>query len=117
MTKKRLLTFVAALSAAGLTACSGSGNEPVVENETGAAVPSPAEDPTPAPTAIETASPAPVEETPVANNSAVEVPIEESRAPDDQMMDDAAATGMTARATRDEPAMPQATPAEPVEKR
>ena len=45
------------------------------------------------------------------------LPREEASAPDEQMMDDAAATGMTARATRGEPAPTEAVPVEQVERK
>jgi hypothetical protein len=118
MTKNQLLTLAAALSAASLTACSGSDREPApVEKDEGAPTPSRVEEPTPAPSAAEIESPPSARETPAANDSVAEVPSEEAPAPDEQMMDDAAATGMTARTTRADPAAEQPTPAEQREKK
>ncbi|RZM05190.1 MAG: hypothetical protein EOP68_18680 [Sphingomonas sp.] len=114
MTNRHLLAIAAALSTLGIAACSGRDSEPApVENQAEA---TPSEEPraeiapapvTPAPTATETE----------AANAIAAVPPEEAPAPDAQMMDDAAATGMTARATRDMPASNEDAPVEQVEKK
>lgn len=73
----------------------------------------PTPEPSPTPSAEPTRIPAP--DASVQSNAIDEladIPAE----PDAQMMDDAAATGMTARAPRDEPASQDA-PAEPVEQK
>ena len=113
--RKQLRMFAAAMSVAGLAACSAGSESPPVEKEDRTATPPPAEDLTPAP--AEAGSPAPVVETPDSNTALADVPAEEAPAPDEQMMDDADATGMTARATRDEPAAAQELPAEQAERK
>lgn len=109
MMKKNMLAAIVALAAFGLSACSNSADEPApVQNEDVAPVPQLTEEaPPPAETS---ASPSPAA-TPATLNSAEEAPPEEARAPDEQMMEDADVTGMTARASRDEEP-PEATPAE-----
>ena len=63
------------------------------------------------------AAPAPVEAAPVeaapAAPAVVEPPVEKPIAPDEQMLDDADATGMTARVTRDEAPAENEVEAEP----
>ena len=94
MTRK--LTFITAtvLLAAGLGACSRSAPDPApVENEPALATPEPEPSAAPAPT-----PPAPIEAEDA--NTAVAIPPPTDPAADEQMMDDASATGMTARASR-----------------
>ena len=95
-TRNRLL-LAAGASLMALAACDRSEPEAVTENLAVEASPTPeiVTDPVP-PEATET--PAPVAEA----NAAAELPPEEAAAPDEQMLDDASATGMTARAKRDE---------------
>ena len=91
-----LLLAAAALAGGGLAGCSRSEPEESVETNASAeelvpdaAPPSPVE--LPSPTSEPTAD---------ANSSAALPPAEET-APDEQMLEDASATGMTARASRD----------------
>ena len=84
-----------------LSACSKSEPEPApVENE---GMTAPAE-PSPTPTSVPTESPSPsTMNTSTADlNTTAELPADVAPAPDEQMMDDASATGMTARASREE---------------
>ena len=105
MTNKQLIVLALALSAASLTGCSDSGNEPTpAENTVSAPAASPTENFSSSPPVVETTSPPFEVETPAAINSAEEVPAEEPPPLDEQVLDDAVATGMTARATREEPA-------------
>lgn len=91
------LLLAAALSLAGLTACARS--EPEAATESLAA-----ESPSTAETVTDPIPPeAPATPVPAADaNATVELPPEEVAAPDEQMLDDASATGMTARAARGE---------------
>lgn len=85
------------LLAAGLAACSGSEREAEAPENTAEIVrevPAPVEAPAPVDT------PAPAETT----ESNVEAPADEEPSPDEQMLDDASATGMTSRAARGEEA-------------
>lgn len=88
------IRFLAATAALALTACSGGGDEnpPADTNvEELAPTPAPVEaEPTPEPSPSPTPSPT---ET---------LPPEAAAEPDEQMLDDASATGMTARANRDQ---------------
>ncbi|MEH3047182.1 hypothetical protein [Sphingomonas adhaesiva] len=91
----RGLLLAAALTTAALSACSRSEPDPVPE----ANVDMPAE-----PINALPVEPAPLPEpTPVANavENVADVPPEEAPAPDEQVLDDASITGMTARAQRD----------------
>ena len=82
-----------------LSACSRPEPEqPVTDNSALEMSPDADATPEPLPTAAPTA-----EATPMANAMA-DVPAEAPVAPDAQMIDDAAATGMTARVSRDAPA-------------
>jgi hypothetical protein len=95
MNRHRLL--LAAALAASLTACARSEPEAAPEN-LAAESPSTGEivtDPIP-PEAPATPAPA------IEANAAAELPPEAAAAPDEQMLDDASATGMTARAKRGE---------------
>ena len=98
------LTATAALLACGLSACSGSSNEPApVDNQftdqgdmqpaTNMSAPM-SEEPMPMPADNASASDV------TANASAEVLPPPPAPAPDQQMLDDASATGMTARASR-----------------
>lgn len=94
---KTLLRPMLVLAFAGLAACSNSNEEaeaPANTAEVVQEVPAPAEEPTP----VETA--APPAETTVESNVAVPDTAEPSV--DEQMLDDASATGMTARSSRGE---------------
>lgn len=99
MTRKPILAITAALLALGLGACSRSDEPAPMENASDEALPS-NEDlapPTPEP------APPQAEPTETANASvADETPPEAATAPDAQMMDDASASGMTARASRND---------------
>jgi len=96
------LTAAAALLACGLGACSGSSNEPVpVDNQfTDQGDMQPATNMS-APVSEE-AMPMPAENATAAdtNATAEALPPAAAPAPDQQMLDDASATGMTARASR-----------------
>ncbi len=85
-----------------LTACSRSEPEQPAEMENMDAT-APMDNATAAPTpdaaAVTEPSPPPAE-----NSAAIDVPPERPVAPDAQVLDDADATGMTARVNRDEPA-------------
>lgn len=99
--RHRLLLIAASL--ASLTACARSEPEATTENlvaESPSAGPI-VTDPIP-PEAPATPAPA------VEANAAAELPPEEAAAPDEQMLDDASATGMTARAARGEEDAPAA---------
>lgn len=102
---KTLLRPLVVLALAGLAACSNSGEEaetPTNSAEVVQEIPAPAEAPLP----VETAAP-PAETTADANAA---VPADEEPSADEQMLDDASATGMTARSSRgDEEAETQGT--------
>jgi PBP1b-binding outer membrane lipoprotein LpoB len=92
----RPLMFAALATAAALSACSRSEPEqPAPTNEV-----MPTETPTFEPTDQPSAEPTAIEQ-PIVNDT-VALPPEEAAAPDEQMLDDASATGMTARTQRDE---------------
>lgn len=108
--RRLLLTAAGGVLLSGLAACSRSEPEPVEPgNSDGSTqiieVPAPA----PAPTEDAPATPA---ETSVEANAADETPPETAASPDEQMLDDASATGMTARAARGEDETAEATVAE-----
>ncbi|QNQ08721.1 hypothetical protein [Sphingomonas alpina] len=94
--RKALLVAGTALLAAGLAACSGSEPAPA-PTENSEAI----SEPTPEPSASPTPEASPVIET---NSTAEAAPEPTAVAPDEQMLDDASATGMTARTSRGEPA-------------
>jgi hypothetical protein len=99
MTNKKLFTITGALLCASLAGCSGSADEPaVIENaaEPEASLPEQESTPAAAPNAAATES--------ATVNLADEVLPDVAPAPDEQMMDDAAAAGMTARTSREEAA-------------
>jgi hypothetical protein len=96
MTARKTLTIAAALLTLGLGACQRSNDEPApVENAV-----EPVE--SPEPVATDTPAPLPAPSVMPDTNLAEETPPAIAPAPDEQMMDDASATGMTARASRDE---------------
>lgn len=114
MTARKTLTIAAALLTLGLGACSRSNDEPrpVEENDMQAidlSEPVPGETPEPSPTP----TPSPTPETNLADAAPPPVP----PAPDEQMLDDASATGMTARVARDETPAADTAPAEQVERK
>ena len=95
-----LLAAAAALLALNLAACSDEPETPTAENRAelnDEAV----EEITPEPTPI--ATPTPIVEPTTDANASVDLEPEPVTAPDEQMLDDASATGMTARAVRDQP--------------
>lgn len=95
--RPRLLLIAAALAAGGLGGCSRS--EPEASPEANAVIEQPVPDISSA--GPVTPPPATAEPTADANSSAAVPPAAET-APDEQMLEDASATGMTARASRDE---------------
>jgi hypothetical protein len=101
MNRHRLL--LAAALAASLTACARSEPEAAPENVA-------AESPTTGPIVTDPIPPeAPAPPAPaVEANATAELPPEAAAAPDEQMLDDASATGMTARAARGEEEAPAA---------
>jgi glucose/arabinose dehydrogenase len=100
MTRKLTLVATLALLTAATSACSKSEPEPAaVENEEMTA---PEETPTPTSEPTETPSPSAVNTSSADMNASAEIPADVAPAPDEQMMDDASATGMTARASREE---------------
>lgn len=110
MTRTFPRALTALLLVAGLGACSQSNETPPpADNDTEMRA-EPAEDP--APMANETRAPDP-EPTPTADANATAALPEKAPppAPDEQLMDDASATGMTARTTRSDPTS-QPAPAE-----
>ena len=113
MTCKFPLAFTAVLLIGGLGACSQSTEAPPPADNYTDTRAEPAEEPMP--TAPETRAPDP-EPTPTADSN-VTVALPErapAPAPDEQLMDDASATGMTARTTRNDQTS-QTAPAEPAE--
>lgn len=75
-------------------------------------------DPSPEPSPLPSAEPSRIAapDASIQSNAIEELADAPPPEPDAQMMDDAAATGMTARASRDEP-NPQQSPVEPVEQK
>lgn len=116
MNRKTILTIAAALLTVTTTACSRSSDDDVapVENYTGV-TDLPAEQPTEA--VSEASAPEPAPANMADANMMADVPPEAAPAPDEQMMDDASATGMTARASRDAPVADDTGPVEQVEKK
>ena len=101
MTRKLTLVATLALLTAATSGCSKSEPEPAsVENE---GMTAPAE-PSPTPTSMPTESPSPssMNTSSADLNATAELPADVAPAPDEQMMDDASATGLTARASREE---------------
>lgn len=90
----KTLLLVAAMAALSLAGCSRSEPEEVPATNEVVENVAPVEEPTMAP------PPPPLNM--VETNAAEPLPEAPPEAPDEQMLDDASATGMTARATRDE---------------
>jgi hypothetical protein len=115
MTRKPILALAAALMVVGVSGCSRSDEPAPMENSTDEALPSneDAAPPTPEP------APPQAEPTESANASAADdTPPEPAAEPDAQMMDDASASGMTARTSRnDTSGSDDAGTAEPVERK
>lgn len=101
-----LLTIAAALTV-GLAGCSGSPSEVAERDNAALPMDETTAPPSSAPPATTVPPPAPETSAPLDANAAAEVPAEAATLPDEQMMDDASATGMTARATRNEAAADQ----------
>ncbi|MGK6323935.1 hypothetical protein ACMGDM_12750 [Sphingomonas sp. DT-51] len=91
---KRLMFPLFATAALALAGCSRDPEPAPEPSATVEEAPAPEPTPTPTPEPTPLASPSPL-----GNETAV-LPPEEEPAPDEQMLDDASATGMTARATR-----------------
>lgn len=103
MTKKQLFAITGALLCATLAGCSRSADEPApIENAAEPGASSPEEESTPV------ATPSAAATEPETVNLAAEVPLDAVPAPDEQMMDDAVVTGMTARTPREEVATDKA---------
>jgi hypothetical protein len=96
-----LFATAAALLALNLGACSQEPETPAAENRAELNDEA-AEEAAPAPTPLP--APTPIAELSTDANASVDLAPEPAAAPDEQMLDDASATGMTARAARDEPA-------------
>ncbi|MEN2784968.1 hypothetical protein ACFOKI_14950 [Sphingomonas qilianensis] len=99
MKKTRLLLATAgALLALSVGACSnGDSDAATIENNAAFDEVAPLSEPEPAPAAL----PTPEAEQTTDANASMDLPPEPITPPDEQMLDDASATGMTARATRD----------------
>lgn len=101
MTRKLALAVAASLLTISLGACSGRDDDVVYADNSSDATPASAEEVAPA---TPEPAPAPVATTETVNTAAVDdTPPPAPSAPDEQMMDDASATGMTARAHRNAP--------------
>lgn len=104
MMTNRTIKTLALLSAGllALTACSRSEPDAAVDDNAASEASMPSEDVAPAvtPSNVPMAEDLPE----VSNSSAIDVPPEPKVAPDAQMLDDAEATGMTARVSRDDEA-------------
>lgn len=112
MTARTTLAIAAALLTIGLGGCSRSSEEPVPVEEN---LVEPIEMPEPAP--VDTPEPLPTPSATPETNLAAEAPPPIAPGPDEQMLDDASATGMTARASRDEAPAADAAPVEQVERK
>ena len=114
MTARTTLAIAAALLTIGLSGCSRSSEEPapapVEENRM-----EPIDVPEPAP--VDTPEPLPTPSATPEMNLAAEAPPPIALGPDEQMLDDASATGMTARAARDEAPAADTAPVEQVERK
>jgi len=109
------IALAAALLTLTLGACSRSADEPPPPQENSADTPPP---PDPSATEIpDLPAPRPVASATPDANVAAEAPPPVPPAPDEQMMDDASATGMTARASRDETPSNEALPVEQIERK
>lgn len=93
MMMKRLILPLLASAALAIAGCS---REPAPAPE-----PTPSEEALPTPEPTPTPEPSPVASPSELTNATAALPPEEKPAPDEQMLDDASATGMTARASRD----------------
>ncbi|QBM75281.1 hypothetical protein E2E30_05550 [Sphingomonas sp. AAP5] len=111
MTHKFPLALTAILLIAGLGACSQSTEAPTRDEQSTETPAEPADEATP--TAPETRAPEPEPTPTAATNLTAALPEKApaAAAPDEQLMDDASATGMTARTTRSDQTN-QAAPAE-----
>ncbi|MEG3175489.1 hypothetical protein U1872_04545 [Sphingomonas sp. RB3P16] len=117
MTYKPKLAGAVALLIAGLGGCSPSAEAPKHDATYTDTRTQPSDDETPAANATElpVAAPAPAAES---NATAIVVPERAPPpAPDEQLMDDASATGMTARTSRGAPAAEPSSSDEPVEQK
>ncbi|MGP7795908.1 hypothetical protein [Sphingomonas sp. CLY1604] len=103
MMRNRVMTTGAMLAAAALLLAGCSRSEPEQPEEANMAEVAPLE--TATPEALPSAEPTP-EPAAIDLNAVDEAPPPEKIAPDAQMLDDADATGMTARVTRDAPPPP-----------
>jgi hypothetical protein len=112
MIRNAPLALAAMLLTIGLGACSSSSEEPApaetnqvesADEREPAATPSPEPSPTPSATSD--------------TNLTAEAPPEVAPRPDEQMLDDASATGMTARASREDASPTEDTPVEQTEKK
>jgi hypothetical protein len=114
MTARTTIAIAAMLLTASLGACSRSPDEtPPQENSAETTVPA-------EPVAVEmpdAPDPRPSASATPAANVTAEAPPAVPPAPDEQMMDDASATGMTARTSRDEAPSNEAVPVEQVERK
>jgi hypothetical protein len=99
-TTRPLLAAAAALLALNLGACSDEPETPQTENRADLNDET-VDDVAPEPTPI--ATPAPIVEPTTDANASLDLEPEPVTPPDEQMLDDASATGMTARAARDQP--------------
>ena len=105
MTNKQLFAITGALLCTSLAGCSGSADEPApIENAAEPETSPPKED------SLPEATPSAAFTEPATANLAAEVPLDVAPAPNEQMLDDAAATGMTARTSREEAATDEAEP-------
>ncbi|WP_375429099.1 hypothetical protein [uncultured Sphingomonas sp.] len=102
--RRSFLLAATGLTLAGATACSRSEPEADPANIETAAEPGVAMN---LPGIVETQPAAPAQPS-ADTNAAAELPPEAAAAPDEQMLDDASATGMTARAARGEDDAPAA---------
>lgn len=112
MIRKAPLALAAMLLTVGLGACSSSSEEPAPTetNQVEALDPrEPAATPSPEPSPTPSATPD--------TNLTAEAPPEAAPRPDEQMLDDASATGMTARASREEAPATEDTPVEQTEQK
>jgi len=100
MTRKLTLIVTLALLTAATSACSKSEPEPAPVEDEEMTAPGPSSTPTSVP--AESPSPSTVNTSSADLNATAELPADVAPAPDEQMMDDASATGMTARASREE---------------
>ena len=112
MTARTTLAITAVLLTIGLGGCSRSGEAPapVEENRM-----EPIKMPEPPP--VDTPEPLPTPSATPETNLAAKAPPAIAPGPDEQMLDDASATGMTARASRDEVPAVDTAPVEQIERK